>query len=153
MRKAQITMESLLLYGAAILVVLLAIAALMYFGVFSFGDVLPQKCDLSATNVFSCNAYSIVSDTMSIEVENTQSKSVEIIGAEFISDDEGLTTECTGSGGMTITPGKTDIIDLTCSEVGYEQGDRVSGTLQIRYEFSDSELEQTGQGELSIAVG
>lgn len=46
-RKAQAAMEFLMTYGWAILVVLVAIGALAYFGVLSPDNFLPKKCTVS----------------------------------------------------------------------------------------------------------
>jgi len=56
-KKGQITMESLLLYGAAFLVVLLAIAALTYFGILDLGRYLPEKCNFEGTGIFKCDEW------------------------------------------------------------------------------------------------
>ncbi len=53
LRKAQAAMEFLMTYGWAILVVLICIGALAYFGVLSPRNLLPQKC-IASTN-FNCN--------------------------------------------------------------------------------------------------
>src|SRR3989344_3970860 len=47
-RKSQAAMEFLMTYGWAILVVLVAIGALAYFGVLSPDKFLPSKCQLPA---------------------------------------------------------------------------------------------------------
>ena len=48
MKKAQAAMEFLMTYGWAILVVLVAIAALAYFGVLNPGRFLPESCTIGA---------------------------------------------------------------------------------------------------------
>jgi len=58
MKKAQAAMEFLMTYGWAILVVLLAIAALAYFGVLNPGKYLPSSCTLGAG--LSCNDFKVV---------------------------------------------------------------------------------------------
>src|SRR3989344_682255 len=58
MRKGQAAMEFLMTYGWAILVVLVAIGALAYFGVLSPGKFLPESCIIGAG--FSCDDFKIV---------------------------------------------------------------------------------------------
>jgi hypothetical protein len=56
-KKAQAAMEFLMTYGWAILVVLVAIAALAYFGVFSPGKWLPTACTIGSG--FSCVEFKV----------------------------------------------------------------------------------------------
>jgi uncharacterized protein (UPF0333 family) len=58
-KKGQITMESLLLYGLAILVVLLAIGALTFFGVLDLGRALPDRCTLTGSGALECLEWSV----------------------------------------------------------------------------------------------
>ena len=53
-------MESLMVYGIAILIVMLAIGALIYFGVLDLGSYLPDQCDLKGDPV-KCENYVITS--------------------------------------------------------------------------------------------
>jgi len=59
--KAQAAMEFLMTYGWAILVVLVVIGALAYFGVLSPGRLLPDRCQLPPG--VSCEDFSLVRTT------------------------------------------------------------------------------------------
>lgn len=54
-KKGQAAMEFLMTYGWAILVVLIAIGALAYFGVLNPGKYLPSSCTIS--NQFGCQEF------------------------------------------------------------------------------------------------
>ena len=49
MKRGQVALEFIMTYGWAILVVLVAIGALAYFGVLNPGKYLPEKCFFGVT--------------------------------------------------------------------------------------------------------
>lgn len=73
-RKAQAAMEFLMTYGWAILVVLVAIGALAYFGVLSPGDVLPDKC--TGSPGLDCVEVSIMGTNVTFLVRNNLGYSI-----------------------------------------------------------------------------
>ncbi len=153
-RKAQITMESLLLYGAAILVVLLAIAALTYFGVLDLGSALPDKCNMGATGIFVCEEWRIDStaDTVSIAVRNKGSKPMDISEAIFKTD----VASCTNNAvGLTIQPGKSGAINITsCGGTysGLSIGDKVKGTMSLKHKPLNGQIDSVTTGELLTSL-
>jgi hypothetical protein len=158
MKRAQITMESLLLYGAAILVVLLAIAALTYFGVFDLGNLLPNKCDLSETSLFKCEEWQVdkSAKTVTIVVKNIAARPVDIDTSKLEFTSEGLVNNCLGPAGTsTLAPGKSsDPLVMTCTTMSSEAGDRVKGTVTISSKFADGgTLETITTGQLTAKVG
>jgi hypothetical protein len=68
MRKAQAAMEFLMTYGWAILVVLVAIAALAYFGVLNPGRFLPESCTIGAG--VACQDFRVSGPNATIVVRN-----------------------------------------------------------------------------------
>ncbi len=68
MKKAQAAMEFLMTYGWAILVVLIAIAALAYFGVLNPGRYLPSSCTLGAG--LSCNDFKVEANNITLVIAN-----------------------------------------------------------------------------------
>lgn len=157
MKKGQITMESLLLYGAAILVVLLAIAALTYFGVLDMGRWLPQTCNLEGTGVLSCEEYFVSSgaDDVELAVKNTGQKTLTIKDASFIPDDSALATGgCSMAGGDTdILPGAQEQVTISCGNIVADAGDRIKGRLEIKHIVKDGGMiEMVTSGELSATV-
>ena len=156
-KRAQITMESLLLYGAAILVVLLAIAALTYFGVLDMGKWLPQKCKMESTGIFSCEAF-VATDTgtdgtIELELKNREAKTVTISGGSFTATDGGLASDCAmSSGTISVTPGQMGVVTITCDTFNAQKGDRLAGFVQLTHTFDGSSLAMTTTGDLSVAV-
>jgi len=155
-KRAQITMESLLLYGAAILVVLLAIAALTYFGVLDLGRYLPEKCNFEGTGVFQCEEYRAQAggtDSLQLILANKGTKSVDINDATFEATDAGMMAGCSLSGGaVTILPGDTGQLDFDCTTNRADIGDRIGGPVTIMHQFTGGTLETTSLGDLMITV-
>lgn len=67
-RKAQAAMEFLMTYGWAILVVLVVISALSYFGVLSPATLLPEKCTFPVQ--ISCVDHSVGGTTIILSLQN-----------------------------------------------------------------------------------
>lgn len=65
-KKSQATMDFLMTYGWAILIVLAAIGALAYFGVLSPDRFIPRKCTLPAD--IACDDFLIDSTANTVEV-------------------------------------------------------------------------------------
>jgi len=156
-KKGQITMESLLLYGAAILVVLLAIAALTYFGVLDLGRLLPDKCNLEATGVFVCEEWRIddTANTVAFSIRNKGPKPLEINKVEFSTQ----LASCENTPGTppinTIQPGKLEAFSISsCGNTwdGLEPGDRVKGTLTVKHIPTDGKIEIVTTGELVTSL-
>ena len=76
--KAQAAMEFLMTYGWAVLVILVAIAALVYFGVLSPDRFVPTKCFLPAG--IACIDYNV--ETSRIILENQPNVDY-VVGAEY----------------------------------------------------------------------
>jgi hypothetical protein len=153
-KRAQITMESLLLYGAAVLVVLLAVAALTYFGVLDMGRWLPQKCNLGSSTV-ECvgQVSSLGGSTISVEVKNKDAQTIELLGGEFISKNTDLVDGCSDT--MTATevlPGETEVVDISCSTFNVKKGDRITGTISVTHRFKGGKLDMKSAGDMSVTV-
>lgn len=94
MKKAQAAMEFLMTYGWAILVVLVAIGALAYFGVLSPDKFLPEKCIISTGSGLFCDKFSIDADSVDFKIKNSLADPVYIaVGAAEVSDG---TNSCKG---------------------------------------------------------
>lgn len=160
MKRAQITMESLLLYGAAILVVLLAIAALTYFGVFDLGNLLPSKCNLEDTQMFKCDEYQYktlvgagTSPEVSIVVRNIASKPILIESASFAPQDAGYFSCSAGTfAPATVTPGATSTITFECSPFPPKAGDKVKGVITLTSKYVGGTLSTTTTGSVTAKV-
>ena len=80
MKKSQASMEFLMTYGWAIIVVLIAIGTLSYFGVLDFAKILPEKCT-STTGLECMGLASITGHASSVEfvIKNNLGVPIELI--------------------------------------------------------------------------
>jgi hypothetical protein len=74
--RGQASMEFLMTYGWAILVVLAAIATLAYFGVLSPDRFLPQKCSMAPG--IDCAEHKITPNSITIALRNGMGKHINI---------------------------------------------------------------------------
>ncbi len=90
MKKAQASVETLMIYGITIFIVMLAIAALVGFGVLDLGRLLPDRCEI--TNALSCENYAVSTTQVQLELTNTMGKNIDgfIIDIEGEGNDEGI---------------------------------------------------------------
>ncbi|MFH1439828.1 MAG: hypothetical protein ABIG89_04635, partial [Candidatus Woesearchaeota archaeon] len=98
-KKAQAAMEFLMTYGWAILVVLVVIGALAYFGVLNPQNLLPEKCTFPSG--LYCQDYKIngLVDTISFKIENGRGEgmiitNIDVAGQILTDCDIDLITEC-----------------------------------------------------------
>jgi hypothetical protein len=89
-KKAQLAVETLLIYGIAILIVLLAIAALISFGVLDLGSLLPNTCNLGSG--LSCETYVVRPKNVQLEFKNTLGSNINGLNVTIIGEgnNEGL---------------------------------------------------------------
>jgi hypothetical protein len=92
-RKSQAAMEFLMTYGWAIMVILLALGALAYFGVLNPSNLLPEKCTFPTG--FQCDDYIVNADgdNVSLRLINGKGEGV-IIYNISLEDNEGYFNDC-----------------------------------------------------------
>ena len=138
-KKAQAAMEFIMTYGWAILVVLVAIAALAYFGVLSPGQFLPERCQLPAG--LYCKSYQVTTSGVQLIIQNTLGKDINVtainvtevsgceatgLGTSLINGEEAtFNVNCTLTSGTKLN---SDLI-VTYDEVGGLTGFTSSGIL------------------------
>src|SRR3989338_67322 len=95
--KGQAAMEFLMTYGWAILVVLVVIGALSYFGVLSPATLLPEKCTFPVS--VSCTDHTVTATYLAIVLQNGAGRDMLIRGAyasgEALSASKGCGTNAT----------------------------------------------------------
>ena len=157
-RKAQAATEFIMTYGWAILVVLIAIGALAYFGVLSPAKLLPDKC--TATAGFQCTDFTFstslggrikltngLGSTVNVLSGATQTKFT-VLGvgtacATGIVPDLGTATSWIAGAPATFSTG-------ACA---FTAGDKARGTLEIvYYTGADSSFTHTATIEVSATV-
>ncbi len=116
LRKAQAAMEFLMTYGWAIMIVLVVIGALAYFGVLSPANLLPEKCTFPAG--VACNDFALekdpstMQDTVKLVLQNGMGRDVLLRGATARGEALG-DTGCT-----TLVLGETPDLSSECCPPG-----------------------------------
>ena len=127
-KKGQAAMEFLMTYGWAILVVLIAIGALAYFGVLSPERFLPEKCVITTGSGLFCDDYNAASGLgVTVRLRNILTESVTVTAVTVT--DPSIT--CSFVGSRAITADNTT--DFLAACVGLTSGQKIKGDISIDY--------------------
>jgi hypothetical protein len=147
-KKSQAAMEFLMTYGWAILVVLVAIGALAYFGVLSPDRFLPSKCQLPAG--IACTDFRVsagatpTTGTITIVLRNG-------LGFDIGDSSNPITVSVSGCDNaatpVSISNGNTGTYALANCDVTSQQ--KFSGNVNVTYYNVDTLLSHKVQGTLT----
>ena len=138
-RKSQAALEFIMTYGWAILVVLVAIGALAYFGVLSPDRFLPSKCTLQSG--IACLDHKATATTLVIYIKNSLGYDLTV--------DAVKAQQCTALGSQgALSNGGTATYTLTC----VNSGSKYNGDVNITYTNSDTSVQHTNQGEVTTKI-
>jgi hypothetical protein len=146
--RGQAAMEFLLSYGWAILIVLAAIGALNYFGIFNGEKFLPSKCVVNAP--FSCSehrALDLAQNNLRFWLVNAVEDLAEI----------NMSVTCTdGSQAVMVSDPVTDfrvgqerVLNFTCPQ--QPKGEHMRGNIEIMY-TTNAAISHTSLGEYQLPV-
>jgi hypothetical protein len=139
-KKGQAAMEFLMTYGWAILIVLIAIGALAYFGVLSPDRFLPEKCAISTGSGIFCDDFSVDSDSqVRLSLHNILTDSMTNVVVDMTNGGGG-TGSCT-SPAINISADGTATATLTCGTVLSE---KIKADLEIDYTIRGFTKKTTG---------
>ncbi|MCD4759655.1 hypothetical protein K8R33_02115 [archaeon] len=131
-KKGQAAMEFLMTYGWAILVVLIAIGALAYFGVLNPSKFLPESCTIGPG--IGCDDFKIVEDgTTTLLIRNGMGEGLTAVTVT-------LEAACTGS--VTIADGAQET--YTCAGTAGTAGDKYKQDISFAYTAGDLPHSKTG---------
>ena len=139
----QAAMEFLLNYGWAILVVLVAIAALAYFGVLSPGKYLPEKCVPAAG--IGCSSFKATSTGVDLILQNALGK--DIVVTAINAPDAG--SGCSDTFNTTLVNGADATFSLNCT---LTSGSKINSDLLITYDEVNGLSDLSNSGTLSTKV-
>lgn len=142
-RSAQAALEFIMTYGWAILVVLVAIGALAYFGVLSPDKFLPSKCTLSAG--LACIDHKATANSLKIIVKNSLGYDITVtdIKAQGCTAQTGLSISVTNGGNLDTTA-------LTCVNSGSKYNGNVNVTYTTPSDYGG--LAHTNQGQVTTRI-
>jgi len=156
MKKGQAALEFLMTYGWAILVVLVAIGALAYFGVLSPDKFLPNKCTLPAG--IACSDFKVSAGatptTGTADIVLRNGMGFDIGGAVSPNEFKVTVGDCTGdytsASSVVLANGAQTTFAVTgCSVTA---GSKFSGDVNVTYTNTDSGLKHEVQGSLTTRV-
>ena len=166
-KRGQAALEFLMTYGWAILVVLVVIGALAYFGVLNPNILVPEKCTM-ATGL-SCKDYKISGSSVFLYFENGMGKTIEVTNVSVLNpqdslpictddakgDDSGTTITLNGTSGNEVpivNGGGTNFSISGCTFTNAGRKEKVN--LEVTYYFADStsDFSHVVTGELLATV-
>ncbi len=124
MKKGQAAMEFLMTYGWAILVVLIAIGALAYFGVLSPDKLLPNQCRL-AQGLY-CKSHKADTAGVSVLIVNSLGKDITVTGIN-ITDQSG----CDASFSTALANDQQAQFDVACTITA---GTKIKSDIAVTYD-------------------
>lgn len=145
-KKGQAAMEFLMTYGWAILVVLIAIGALAYFGVLNPSRFLPNSCTVS--NQFACETGDFLANSSGVTIILRNGRGVDSNITNFTvryTDSTGIANSCGGvipltpQEGVMVVDGQKNGYSLVCTNMP-AKGGKFRGDLYITYIDTGSTL-------------
>jgi len=130
-KKSQAGLEFLTTYGWALFVVIATVTALYYFGIFDFGNYLPQKCTFPLQ--FKCVDFSLQPGQVNIKLANNIGEYI-IVDSMQITSDAANPVTCTPPVSFGWDKGEEkDIAFTACSGEGYIRGERTELKVSFIY--------------------
>jgi len=150
-RKSQAAMEFLMTYGWAILVVLVALGALAYFGFLSPDRFLPSKCTL--TTGISCVDHRADGTTGTVQVILRNGLGFDITGvAVTIEDCPTVAAIAAGDcilGQTTLNNGDECTFESAACSPVLITGAKYSGDITVAYTNAETSLAHTARGSIT----
>ena len=134
--KGQAAMEFLMTYGWAILVVLVAIGALAYFGVLSPETLLPEKCIVQSGSGLFCEKNLVnadaTADTVTLRLKNSLADAVNVTSVTITTDTSGVCGAATTFEGLdsAVTADATTDFVVTCTNLA---AGKLKGDITVDY--------------------
>jgi len=160
-KKAQAAMEFLMTYGWAILVVLVVIGALSYFGVLNPQNLLPEKCTLPMglyckDHIIKGDTATTNSNTISFKLENGMGRgiiitNINVSGQVFkgcnIDDQTNNSLKYNNITGWHIANGDMESVTINCFSIADFSG-KTKGDITLVY-CSDTSTSDKDCGDYS----
>ena len=146
MQKAQAAVEFLMTYGWAILVVLIVTGALAYFGVLNPSNLVPEKCVLGGG--LKCTDFQLQFQRVTIRVENTLARDMQITRVELFSKD--LDGEnCSTTTNIVLKP--LTSADVEINDCAFISAGKKKAKVNVVYKYG-SDIDHTQGGDLVLQV-
>lgn len=143
-RSSQAALEFIMTYGWAILVVLIAILTLAYFGVLKPDLFLPNRCSLPAG--IACLDYKVEPFQVVLVLQNSQGKGVTLNEVKVSANSQ----FCANNETLLLNNGEKAIITISQCNNGYA-GQKFNGMINITY-TTEEQLMHIISGVLTAKV-
>ena len=161
--KAQLSIETMIIYGLVILVALSVLGALIYFNVLDLGAYLPDTCSLGGTGDLKCEEmkFSGTDSEIQLGIRNIGKKPIESLTV-YVADKEAIhfSGEKSGSGVLNdgvdtpisdtsaLAPG--EIAKVTIDTANALPGKVLTGTLRTVFKYKGGAIEQEAAGTIRV---
>ena len=149
-KSAQIAIESWMTYGWALLIVVLILGTLAYFGVLSPSNFVASSCSLGTGLI--CNDFAIQNETVTVALTNGFKKTIHITEIEykFNTENEDLSHSCFFSGDIVVAAGETIKINTTdpCTYSKKEGKEIIYPEISYYFPASVSSFPKTNDGRI-----
>ena len=140
-KKSQAALEFIMTYGWAILVVLVAIGALAYFGVLNPDRFLPSKCTLQAG--IACLDHKATPSQVQVVILN--SLGFDISSVIIKAGGCGQSTSFNLANGE-----KTNVISIGCTPA--LQGSKYNNQLNVSYTVTETQITHNSVGQITTRI-
>ena len=145
MKKSQAALEFLMTYGWAILVVLVAIGALAYFGVLSPDKFLPAKCTLQAG--IACLDHKATATGVTVRITNSLGFDIDTVSVRAGDcGDYPITAGSTGQ--ATLANGGSFTYFIPCTLIG----SKYNKQLNLSYRVTETTITHNNVGQITTRV-
>ncbi|MDP3766348.1 MAG: hypothetical protein Q8R04_07590 [Nanoarchaeota archaeon] len=146
-KRSQAALEFLMTYGWAILVVLVAVGALAYFGVLSPDKFLPAKCTLQSG--IACLDHKATTANVQVVIQNSLGYDLSSISVK--AGDCGNYPEAVGSTGQaTLANGDKGTYTIPCSPV--LSGSKYNKQLNVSYIITETGISHNSVGQITTRI-
>jgi hypothetical protein len=174
-KKGQAAMEFLMTYGWAIMVVLIVIGALAYFGVLSPTNLLPEKCFLPLG--MSCEDHQVTTNSVQLNIRNSMGDRITFVEKSgnwenTVTSDSDSAATCTAvtgdgkgfalisesggtetvTGGKKLANGQTSELTFTCNGLSGFEDQKEKFTVTLWYRKGSSSIAHPLKGEILSTV-
>ena len=152
-KKSQAALEFLMTYGWAILVVLVAIGALAYFGVLSPDKFLPAKCLVQSG--LACLDHKATADSLVLRIQNSLGYDITVDAvkaAQCTCKSNPAVSPCSafvGGESTTLANGAASTYTLVCTNSG---STKYNGQANITYTVTETTIQHTNVGQVTTRI-
>lgn len=161
MKKAQLSIETMIIYGLVILIALSAIGALIYFNVLDLGSYLPNTCNIGGTGDLKCEEMKLVEGgNFELGIRNVGQNPIDHLQIT-VTDDSGVHFNTLGpldakdksgnviQSGNALAPGEIALVSVSAGG-GVQSGIVLKGTIDTEYKFAGGVVTQEAKGSIRV---